>query len=226
MAFEYRKALSHAAALCISSVLAGTPIPAIGQTYVWKDPETGQTNMSSTPPPWYSDRSKRGPRTQLIINGQVVDDTGQAAAPETASRVKRALDEAATKRADTEREQRARMEQAEQVRRQNAIAQLRRQRVELMVKIAGGPIVAGSGPFDVASVSEAAKQLAEVNRQLNALDPAGVEARAAEQRRGLGAAARARQEDVQRQRDRTAVRDAVRDGVREGIRDCARLNNC
>lgn len=213
--------------LFTSVAIACTTMPASAQMYMWKDPETGQTKMSNSRPAWFrSNDGVRGPRTQLILNGKVIDDTGVAASPEQASKVDSEIEAAAARRAEEARVQQVRSEQARQqsaeIRHQEAIAQLRRQRIALMTKIAGGPAVAGSGPFDVAAVAAAVNQLAAVNRELNALDPAGATARAEEQRRALGAVARVRQESLERQQDRAAIRDAVK----EGIRDCARGINC
>jgi cytochrome c556 len=179
--------------------------------------------MSNSRPAWFrSNDGVRGPRTQLILNGNVIDDTATHATPDSDASVRSQLEDAARQRAEDSRLQQLRMEQARQQaaerRHQETIAQLRRQRMDLMIKIAGGPLVAGSGPFDVAAVTAAVNQLAGVNRQLNALDPAGAAARAAEQKRALGAVAKYQQQRLEKQRDREATREAVR----EGIRDCAR----
>lgn len=209
---------------------AAVALPGAAQMYTWKDPETGQTEMSNVAPPWYqaNQPAVRGaPRTQVLLNGSVIDDTGVRASPDHRTNVNTQLDIAARQQAEEATSQQIRAAQAQQqaaeAQRQSSIAQLRRQRMDLMAKISGGPLVAGRGPFDVTSVTTAVNQLAEVNRQLNALDPQGAQARAEEQKRGLGAVAKFRQQELDKQRDRDAVRGAVKDAIRDCVRgaiDC------
>ena len=61
-----RSALA-AAVLCILSFGASA------QVYVWKNGTAGSTHMASSAPAWY--RNGVGPRTQLLVNGVVIDDT-------------------------------------------------------------------------------------------------------------------------------------------------------
>lgn len=127
---------SHLSVAVIALVLVASTAAATAQIYVWKEPETGQTKMSNLRPTWFrsSDPTVRGPRTQLIINGRVVDDTDTEASPEHMSDVSRQLEEAGARRAEE-----ARLEQlrAEQARRQAAAAQHKedaRQRAEAQVR--------------------------------------------------------------------------------------------
>jgi len=219
------RVLAHRTLLAAAVVMSAATFPAFAQMYTWKDPETGQTQMSNVAPPWYraNQPAVRGaPRTQVLLNGNVIDDTGVQASPDHKTNVNTQLENAARQRAEEARSQQMARQQAVETQRQSNIAQLRRQRMDLMAKIAGGPLVAGKGPFDVASVAAAANRLAEVNRELNALDPGGAAARAEEQKRALGAVAKARQQELEKQRDRDAVRGAVREGTREAITDCVR----
>lgn len=43
--------------------------------YQWVDPESGTTQMSGKPPPWYRS-GERGPRVYVFDKGKVIDDTG------------------------------------------------------------------------------------------------------------------------------------------------------
>ncbi len=45
------------------------------QMYQWIDPETGTTQLSGKPPPWYRG-AEGGPRIFVFNRGKVVDDTG------------------------------------------------------------------------------------------------------------------------------------------------------
>jgi len=71
------------------------------------------------------------------------------------------------------------------------------------------------GPFDVASAATAANQLAEVNRELNALDPGGAAARAEEQKRALGAVAKVQLQGAGTERE-----------VATSSNSCASDSNC
>jgi hypothetical protein len=52
------------------------PLLAWGQIYQYIDPETGAKKLTNVPPSWYSaDKRQSGPRTLLIVRGEVVDDT-------------------------------------------------------------------------------------------------------------------------------------------------------
>jgi len=45
--------------------------------YQWVDPDTGTTQLSGKPPPWYRSTGT-GPRVFVFENGQLIDDTGIA----------------------------------------------------------------------------------------------------------------------------------------------------
>lgn len=45
------------------------------EMYVWRD-ATGATRMTNVAPPWYSAVERSRPRTRVILNGHVIDDTG------------------------------------------------------------------------------------------------------------------------------------------------------
>ena len=124
----------HLAGLSTLLALAGSVAPAFAQVYVWKDPETGQTKMSNVAPPWYrvNQPAVRGaPRTQVLLNGSVIDDTGVQASPDHISNVNTQLDNAARQQAEDARLQRLRMEQARQ---QTQRADLARQQAESEAK--------------------------------------------------------------------------------------------
>jgi len=48
--------------------------PALADIYTWRD-ASGAKRMSNVAPPWYSETEPRGPRTQVLVNGHLVDDT-------------------------------------------------------------------------------------------------------------------------------------------------------
>ncbi|MGE0873838.1 MAG: DUF4124 domain-containing protein [Burkholderiales bacterium] len=48
--------------------------PAFADIYTWRD-ASGAKRMSNVAPPWYSETEPRGPRTQVLVNGHLVDDT-------------------------------------------------------------------------------------------------------------------------------------------------------
>jgi len=49
--------------------------PVAARMYQWVDPESGTTQLSGKPPPWYRS-GDRGPRVYVFDNGKVIDDTG------------------------------------------------------------------------------------------------------------------------------------------------------
>lgn len=51
--------------------------PAAARMYQWRNPATGTTQMSGTPPAWYRG-TDRGPRVFVFDNNQLIDDTGIA----------------------------------------------------------------------------------------------------------------------------------------------------
>ena len=56
---------------------------AFAQIYQYVDPTTGSKKFTNLQPNWYStDHVRTGPRTLLIINGQVADDTGKKYDPD------------------------------------------------------------------------------------------------------------------------------------------------
>lgn len=57
------------------AALLGAAGSVSAQMYVWKDPETGTTKMSNLRPEWFRNPAMRGPHTQLLLNGRLVDDT-------------------------------------------------------------------------------------------------------------------------------------------------------
>jgi signal transduction histidine kinase len=120
-------------ALLFLIVAAAVALPVAAQMYMWKDPETGQTKMSNVKPPWYGSNQPgvRGPRTQVFLNGNLVDDTEGQANPEQRARVNARLEEAARQQAEAARLQQQRMEQARQ---QTQRADLARQQAELEAK--------------------------------------------------------------------------------------------
>ena len=63
-----RKILLFVLLLQISSV-------AVARMYQWTDPDTGTTQLSGKPPPWYRS-SETGPRVFVFENGRIIDDTG------------------------------------------------------------------------------------------------------------------------------------------------------
>jgi hypothetical protein len=66
---------------------------AFGQIYVYIDPESGAKKFTNIQPRWYSsDGKQRGPRTLLIIKGELADDTTTAYDP---SLMNRRLEQAA-----------------------------------------------------------------------------------------------------------------------------------
>lgn len=65
----------RAALLLVGSLLA---LQAQAEMYVWQD-ASGAKRMSNLAPPWYSESAASRPRTQVIINGHLVDDTGLSA---------------------------------------------------------------------------------------------------------------------------------------------------
>lgn len=50
-------------------------LPAAARMYKWVDPQTGITQLSGKPPPWYRS-GEDGPRVFVFERGKVVDDTG------------------------------------------------------------------------------------------------------------------------------------------------------
>lgn len=61
-------------------LLAGalTALPAVADIYLWRD-ASGAKRMSNVAPDWYSPSAPGRPRTQVIVNGHLVDDTGLSA---------------------------------------------------------------------------------------------------------------------------------------------------
>ena len=57
----------------ILCLCCSTPVAA--RMYQWVDPQTGTTQLSGKPPPWYRS-GDRGPRVYVFDNGKVIDDTG------------------------------------------------------------------------------------------------------------------------------------------------------
>lgn len=55
--------------------------PVAARMYQWRNPATGTTQMSGTPPAWYRS-AERGPRVYVFENNQLVDDTGIAVSDE------------------------------------------------------------------------------------------------------------------------------------------------
>ncbi len=64
--------LRRAALLVAGCLLAGS---AHADLYTWRD-ATGVKRMSNIAPPWYSEAEPSRPRTQVLVNGHLVDDTG------------------------------------------------------------------------------------------------------------------------------------------------------
>jgi hypothetical protein len=64
--------LLRAALLVAGCLLSGI---AHADVYTWRD-ATGVTRMSNMAPPWYRDTEPSRPRTQVLVNGHLVDDTG------------------------------------------------------------------------------------------------------------------------------------------------------
>ena len=62
---------------------------AIAQVYTWKDPETGATKISNLRPAWFrSEQPKlKGPRTLMLLNGKVIDDSGLKSTAEQQARI-------------------------------------------------------------------------------------------------------------------------------------------
>lgn len=54
---------------CLLSVSAQADL------YTWRD-ASGVKRMSNIAPPWYSETEASRPRTQVLVNGHLVDDTG------------------------------------------------------------------------------------------------------------------------------------------------------
>jgi len=65
-------------------LLAGCIVAGAAQAdiYTWRD-ASGAKRMSNVPPPWYSESEPGRPRTQVIVNGHLVDDTGLSAEART-----------------------------------------------------------------------------------------------------------------------------------------------
>jgi len=76
--------------LFLAAALATSP--AFAQIYQWKDPETGSTKLTNLRPPWYRNDQQSGPRTQLILHGQLIDDTAVPATQEHLDQVHASLD--------------------------------------------------------------------------------------------------------------------------------------
>lgn len=75
------------------TLLALLPVIAYAQIYQYIDPETGSTKITNLTPPWYSVNERgNGPRTLLIVRGNVVDDTRR---PVDSATTQRALKQAA-----------------------------------------------------------------------------------------------------------------------------------
>ncbi len=57
-------------------LLAGLALApqALADIYTWRD-TSGAKRMSNVAPPWYSETAQNGPRTQVLVNGHLVDDT-------------------------------------------------------------------------------------------------------------------------------------------------------
>jgi len=68
--------LQLATAVLLSGALA-LAAPADARMYQWVDPDTGITQLSGRPPPWYRSDSG-GPRVFVFADGQLVDDTAYA----------------------------------------------------------------------------------------------------------------------------------------------------
>lgn len=81
--------------------------PALADIYTWRD-ASGATRMSNVAPPWYSETEPRGPRTQVLVNGHLVDDTWLSPEARTKLQAGRARAEAwgrgdpAARRAETQ----------------------------------------------------------------------------------------------------------------------------
>jgi len=57
--------------------LFAAAVPAQAQVFQWKDPESGTTRFSNTPPSWYRipQPDSRPPRVQVFYYGALIDDT-------------------------------------------------------------------------------------------------------------------------------------------------------
>lgn len=62
-------------AAIILCLCCSTPVAA--RMYQWVDPESGTTQLSGKPPPWYRS-GEGGPRVYVFDKGKVIDDTGIA----------------------------------------------------------------------------------------------------------------------------------------------------
>ena len=59
-------------ATLLAAIVAG---PAHADIYTWRD-ASGASQMSNFPPQWYSATEPSRIRTRVLINGQLIDDTG------------------------------------------------------------------------------------------------------------------------------------------------------
>ncbi len=59
-------------AVLLAAAAAG---PARAEIYTWRD-ASGASQMSNFPPQWYSSSEPSRIRTRVLLNGQIVDDTG------------------------------------------------------------------------------------------------------------------------------------------------------
>lgn len=63
------------------SLLACLPLAAAADMYTWRDPQTGRTRMSNSPPQWLRD-GQPGPRVEVIRGNQVIDPAKAFATPQ------------------------------------------------------------------------------------------------------------------------------------------------
>lgn len=61
---------------CIALLLAALAAGAAhAEIYAWRD-ASGAKRMSNIPPPWFNETGPSRPRTQVLLNGHLIDDTG------------------------------------------------------------------------------------------------------------------------------------------------------
>jgi len=60
---------------------------AYARMYQWVDPDTGTTQLSGKPPPWYRSTAT-GPRVFVFENGRLIDDTGFSVSAEENERLR------------------------------------------------------------------------------------------------------------------------------------------
>ncbi|MCH9673120.1 MAG: hypothetical protein K0U93_16910 [Gammaproteobacteria bacterium] len=137
-------------------VLSGV---AEARMYQWKNPATGSTQLSGSPPAWYRS-GLPGPRVLVFDNGVLVDDTSL---PLPADR-QTLLREQAT--SEQEARELAALRRLEEINRQVAAVQARRRERQALE---AEEVVSPKGPDPVASEAEAEEITPDLISRMKAL---------------------------------------------------------